>query len=205
MFDSDLIYTEIPMSKIVKVLAAVSMLAATPLMAQVGSLSDGSLMESKPSAPPRPPVPENVTSEIIGDWDLRCTTEGPDPKPCVLYQTLVDEENFPIIEVEVAKLPEGGTIAAQATFIAPLQTLLGTGLGIAVDGVLLQRVPFVFCHGGGCIARMNLSPIEVKALKEGTEGVAVIFHALSPDKPVNVRLSLNGMTKAYDKTNPVSQ
>jgi invasion protein IalB len=52
---------------------------------------------------------------------------------------------------------------------------------------------------------MNLSPIEVKALKDGTEGVAVIFHALAPEKPVNVRFSLNGMTKAYDKANPVSQ
>lgn len=205
MFDSDLIYTEIPMSKIVKVLAAVSMLAATPLMAQVGSLSDGSLMESKPSAPPRPPVPENVTSEIIGDWDLRCTKEGPDPKPCLLYQTLVDSENFPVLEVEMVKLPEGGTVAAQATFIAPLQTLLSTGLGIAVDGVLLQRVPFVFCHQAGCIARVNLSPIEVKALKDGQEGVVVLVHALNPEKPVNVRLSLNGMTSAYDKANPVSQ
>ncbi|GAA6165281.1 hypothetical protein NBRC116590_29850 [Pelagimonas sp. KU-00592-HH] len=205
MFDSDLIYTEIPMSKIVKILAAVSMLAATPLMAQVGSLSDGSLMESKPAAPPRPPVPENVTSEIIGDWDLRCSKEGPDPKPCVLYQTLVDQENYPIIEVELAKMPEGGTVAAQATFIAPLQTLLGAGLGIAVDGVLVQRVPFIFCHGGGCIARMSLSPIEVKALKEGTEGVAVIYHALTPEKPVQVRLSLTGITKAYDRATPVPQ
>lgn len=191
------------MSKLAKPLIAAALFSlAAPLSAQVGSLSDGSLMETKPNAPVTAPK-EEFTSEKIGAWDLQCAKNGPEPRPCRMYQLLTDDENTPVIEMTMFGLPEGAPAAAGATFVAPLNTLLTAQLSVALDGTLAQRVPFQVCYEAGCVARMFLSPIELQAFQKGSEATVSLVPALAPDQVVTVKMSLDGFADAFEKAKPV--
>ena len=124
------------MSKLRFLIAAMAAtLLTTPLSAQVGSLSDGSLMDDQSSSAAQP-AEEEFTREVIGDWALECATTGPEPRPCRMHQVLKDQTGSAVAEVTMYRLPEGAPAAAGATFIVPLQTLLPQQLTLALDGVL---------------------------------------------------------------------
>jgi invasion protein IalB len=191
------------MSKLATPLIAAAFVAlAAPLSAQVGSLSDGSLMESKPAAPVTSPK-EEFTSETIGAWDLQCAKNGPEPRPCRMYQLLTDDQDTPVIEMTMFGLPEGAPAAAGATFVAPLNTLLTAQLSVSLDGVLVQRVPFQVCYEAGCIARMFLSPIELQAFQNGEKATVSLVPALAPDQVVSVDMKLEGFADGFGRTKPV--
>ncbi|MDV4144235.1 MULTISPECIES: invasion associated locus B family protein [Shimia] len=193
------------MSKHVKPLFAAALIAlAAPLSAQVGSLSDGSIMEGQAAAPAAKPG-EEVSSEKIGAWDLQCAKTGPEPRPCRMYQLLTDSEDTPVIEMTMYRLPEGAPAAAGATFVAPLNTLLTAQLAVAIDGVLVQRVPFTLCYEAGCVARMFMSPIEVQAFQNGKSSTVSLVPALAPDQVVSVEMKLDGLKASFEKANPVNQ
>ncbi len=174
---------------------------AAPISAQVGSLSDGSLMEGKPAAPITAPK-EEFTSEKIGAWDLQCSKQGPEPRPCRMYQLLTDQEGTPVIEMTMYRLPEGAPAAGGATFIAPLNTLLTAQLSVAIDGVLAQRVPFQLCYEAGCVARMFMSPIELQAFQNGETATVSLVPALAADQVVSVEMNLDGLKEAFEKATP---
>ena len=184
--------------------AAAATLLTTPLLAQVGSLADGSLMEGSNNAAPQA-TDEEVTSEIIGDWDLQCAITGPEPRPCRMYQLLKDPQGNAVAEVTMYRLPDGAPAAAGATFIVPLQTLLPQQLTLALDGVLASRVPYTYCTQIGCLARMGLSAIEAEAYKNGQNVTVSLVPAVAPDQVVSVNMSLNGFKEAYEKSIPVNQ
>ena len=184
--------------------AAAATLLTTPLLAQVGSLADGSLMEGSNNAAPQA-TDEEVTSEIIGDWDLQCAITGPEPRPCRMYQLLKDPQGPAVAEVTMYRLPEGAPAAAGATFIVPLQTLLPQQLTLALDGVLASRVPYTYCTQIGCLARMGLSAIEAEAYKNGQNVTVSLVPAVAPDQVVSVNMSLKGFKEAYEKSTPVNQ
>ncbi|KPA22546.1 Invasion associated locus B (IalB) protein [Shimia sp. SK013] len=187
--------------------AAVFAVFSGPAFAQVGSLSDGSLsvgqkVEQAPQAPTG--TAADVTSVIHGDWDLQCAKDGPEPRPCRLYQLMKDQNGSPLSEITLFKLPvPDGTAVAGATIIVPLETLLPTQLTITVDGVNAQRYPFAFCNQVGCISRVGLTEEDIAALKAGTEASIVIVPAAAPDQIVTVTMSLKGFTNAFDNAVPV--
>ncbi len=193
------------MSKLVKPLFAAALIAmAAPLSAQVGSLADGSLMEGKPAAPATA-ANDEVSSEKVGAWDLQCAKTGPEPRPCRMYQLLTDQEDTPVIEMTMYRLPEGAPAAAGATFVAPLNTLLTAQLSVSIDGVLVQRVPFTLCYEAGCVARMFMSPIEAQAFQNGKSSTVSLVPALAPDQVVTVEMNLDGLKDAFEKAHPVKQ
>jgi invasion protein IalB len=182
-------------------------LIAGPTLAQgVPSLADGSLAMGEAvseAAQPQSPaqLEENVSSEIIGDWDLQCATTGPEPRPCRLYQLMRDDTGNPVSEVTLFSLPVAeGEAVAGATVIVPLETLLTTQLTMSVDGKTTRRYPFAFCNQLGCIARIGLSAEDINNFKNGNKAVLSIVPALSPTQSVNVNMSLTGFTKAFDKS-----
>ncbi len=187
--------------------AALFAASAAPSLAQVGSLSDGSLamgqkVEAVPQATPTNTAAD-ATSEIHGDWDLQCAKEGAEPRPCRLYQLMKDQSGNPISEVTIFKLPapEGDAVAG-ATIIVPLETLLPAQLTIAVDGENAQRYPFAFCNQVGCVSRIGLTAADIEGLKAGSMAAIVIVPAAAPDQVVNVTMSLKGFTSAIDKAGP---
>ncbi|WP_175556950.1 invasion associated locus B family protein [Shimia gijangensis] len=183
--------------------AASVMLLAAPLSAQVGSLSDGSLLNTQPSTSEGVASGDDTTSEIIGDWDLQCARTGPEPRPCRMYQLLKDNNGNSIAEVTVYRLPAGAPAAAGATFVVPLQTLLPQQLTLALDGVPANRIPYAYCLQIGCLARMGLSALEAEAYKGGNNVTVSLVPALAPDQVVTVNMSLKGFKEAYEKSNPV--
>lgn len=182
--------------------AATVMLLAAPLSAQVGSLSDGSILDGQ-SATEEVARGDDTVSEIIGDWDLQCARTGPEPRPCRMYQLLKDNNGTAIAEVTMYRLPAGSTAAAGATFIVPLQTLLTQQLTLALDGVQANRIPYAYCLEIGCLARMGISAIEAEAYKGGNNITVSLVPALAPDQIVTVNMSLKGFKEAYEKANPV--
>lgn len=198
------------MSKFNRLFAAAALVAfAAPALAQVGSLSNGTLsmgqqVEAAPQPASTPSTAADVTSEIHGSWDLQCAKEGAEPRPCRLYQMMNDQNGNPISEITLFKLPtpEGDAIAG-ATIIVPLETLLPAQMTINVDGENAQRYPFAFCNQVGCIARIGLSAANIDAFKSGSTASIVIVPAIAPDQVVNVTMSLSGFTAAFDKAAPV--
>lgn len=197
------------MPKFSHLLAAAVLAASTmPSLAQVGSLSDGSLSMGQKVETPQPTTPTtaaaDVTAEQHGDWELQCASEGDEPRPCRLYQLMNDQSGNPISEVTIFKLPAPeGTAVAGATILVPLETLLPAQLTIAVDGENAQRYPFAFCNQVGCVSRLGLTAEDIEALKTGNSASIVIVPAAAPDQVVTVTMSLKGFTSAFDKAGPV--
>ncbi|MBO6897212.1 MAG: invasion associated locus B family protein [Shimia sp.] len=195
------------MQKISFFAAAVTLaVMAGPSFSQgVPSLADGSLAMGEAvneAAQPITPaqLEENVSSEIIGDWDLQCATTGPEPRPCRMYQLMRDDTGNPVSEVTLFSLPVAeGEAVAGATVIVPLETLLTAQLTMSVDGKTTRRYPFAFCNQLGCIARIGLSAEDISNFKSGNIAVLNIVPALAPTQSVNVNMSLSGFTKAFEK------
>lgn len=184
--------------------AAVLAVSSGSVFAQVGSLADGTLSVGQKVDQAPQGTSADATSVIHGDWDLQCAKEGPEPRPCRMYQLMKDQNGQPLSEVTLFKLPTpDGTAVAGATIIVPLETLLPAQLTLTVDGQNAQRYPFAFCNQVGCISRIGLTEEDVTALKAGTQASIVIVPAAAPDQIVSVTMSLNGFTTAYDKAVPV--
>ncbi len=180
------------------VAAAVALFFAAPLYAQVGSLSDGSLLDGQ-----APATGPQMTSEKIGDWDLQCEAEGPEPRPCTMHQVLTDDQGSPVIKVAMYRLPEGAKAAAAFTFVVPHMTYLPPQLTLGLDGVMANRIPYEYCNPVGCLAQMGISGIEAEAYKNGKKYTVTLASIMAPDQPITLEMSLDGFKEAYEKAAPV--
>ena len=143
--------------------------------------------------------PEIYIRETHGDWQVRClrAPEGQED-PCQMYQRLADQQGNPTADVNIFTLPEGGEIAAGATILTPLQTLLTAQVRMAVDGGQPKSYPFSFCDANGCYSRMGFTQADVDALKRGASATVIVVPALAPDQEAQMRMSLSGFTAALD-------
>lgn len=144
-------------------------------------------------------VGETYVAATFGDWAQRCQTapEGQEDA-CNLYQLLTDENDAPVAEFSLFRLPEGSRAVAGATIVAPLETLLTQQLTLSVDNGEARRYPFSFCNAGGCIARIGLTQPEVDQFKLGSAATLRLVPAAAPNDEVILTLSLNGFTAAYN-------
>jgi invasion protein IalB len=149
---------------------------------------------------------ETYVKETFGDWALRCIVVAEGEDPCQMYQLLEDQNGQAIAEFTMFRLPEGGEARAGATIVVPLETSLQEQLLIKVDEGSARRYPFAFCNAIGCYARIGLTAEDVDAYKRGSQAVLSIVPALAPDqRRVNVTLSLNGFTAAFDQASVLNQ
>jgi len=151
-------------------------------------------------------VGQPYTSEVIGDWEIRCikAEEGKED-PCQLYQLLDDGQGAPVAEFSLFRLPEGGQAQAGATVVVPLETSLPQQLTITVDGAEARRYPYAFCNTVGCYARIGLTAEDVLRFKRGNAAQIVIVPALAQDQKVELSLSLKGFTAAFEKASIIQQ
>jgi invasion protein IalB len=147
-----------------------------------------------------PAVGQSYISETIGDWDIRCVKTEDGNDPCQMYQLMSDGEGTPVAEISIFRLPPGGRAEAGATIIVPLETSLPQQLTIQVDATTARRYPFAFCNPIGCYSRVGLVGEEVAAFKRGNAATLSIVPALAPDQKVELIMSLNGFTAAFDNT-----
>lgn len=130
-----------------------------------------------------------------GDWELRCIKAPEGQKdPCQLYQLLEDQQGNSVAEINLFSLPEGDNLAAGATIVTPLQTLLTKNVLMSVDGGQAKVYPFTFCTEIGCFARVGFTSGDVASFKAGNAAKIVVVPAQAPDQTVDLTMSLKGFT-----------
>tara|TARA_R110002124_G_scaffold11597_16_gene55322 strand:+ start:24064 stop:24771 length:708 start_codon:yes stop_codon:yes gene_type:complete len=152
-----------------------------------------------------PGLGDAYVREQTGDWQIQCVKmEDPTQEPCQMYQLLRGDENNPVAEVIIEKLPPGGQVAAGATIAVPHGTALSKDLRVAVDSSQGKVYRYAFCDQGGCYARIGLLPADVAAFKKGNVATVTIFPFEAQDKPVELSLSLAGFTASYESTGVIA-
>ncbi|MCC6519657.1 MAG: invasion associated locus B family protein [Tabrizicola sp.] len=201
------------MSKMAKTtstaLALILALTTAPVMAQTTE-------EAAPAADAATTTPEYPTGQEVGapadgpgssytaatfeTWEQKCVRTEIGVDPCQLYLLLKDKTGNSVAEFTIFNLPKGseGPAVAGATFVAPLETLLPTGMTMQIDGGKGKAYPFTFCTQIGCVARIGFTAEEITALKSGGNGVITIVPFVAPNEKVELTLSLKGFTAGYD-------
>ena len=85
-----------------------------------------------------------------GDWTIRCITEtNGKPDKCEIQQLLFLNEDTPIAEISLFKLPAGEIAIAAANVMVPLETLLTNKFRFAFSKELVKEFPYSFCNKNG--------------------------------------------------------
>lgn len=148
---------------------------------------------------------QDVAGSGIGDtyvaasfeaWEQRCVRTQNGIDPCQLYMLLKDGEGNNVAELTVFSLPKGseGPAVAGATFIAPLETLLTSGMMLQIDAGAPKAYPFTFCTQIGCVARLGFTAEEVAQMKKGANAKITIVPFVAPNERVELNASLKGFT-----------
>ena len=138
-----------------------------------------------------------------GDWNVRCITGNPgEIDKCEIQQLLFLNENTPIADISIFKLPEGDRAIAAANVMVPLETLLTKKFRFAFSEDSVKEFPYSFCNQNGCLVRMGLLEEDIEAMKKGASSELSITHISSPEASINLNLSLNGFTAAFDVIRP---
>ena len=140
-------------------------------------------------------------------WEQRCVRTEAGVDPCQLYMLLKDGDGNSVAEFTMFGLPAGteGPAVAGATFIAPLETLLTTGMTLQVDTDKPRAYPFTFCAAIGCVSRLGFTAEEVAQMKKGANAVINIVPFVAPDQKVALTISLKGFTAGLDAVNAANE
>lgn len=138
-------------------------------------------------------------ADEYGDWEMRCISapEG-QPDPCQLYQLLADQDGNAVAEFNLFDVPDEGDLAAGATIVTPLDTLLTGQLRLAVDSSQPRVYPFSFCQAIGCFVRLGLSNADLAAFRAGNSATIAIVPLPAPDQVVALTMSLSGFTAGLE-------
>ena len=138
-----------------------------------------------------------------GDWNVRCITGNPGKADrCEIQQLLFINENTPIADISIFKLPAGEIAVAAANVMVPLETLLTKKFRIAFSEESKKEFPYSFCNKNGCLVRMGLLEEDIEAMKKGASSEISITHISKPDSAINLSLSLDGFTAAFEIIKP---
>ena len=126
-------------------------------------------------------------------WEQRCVRTESGVDPCQLYKLLKDAQGNNVAEFTMFGLPAGSTgpAVAGATFIAPLETLLTSGMRLQIDEGASKVYPFTFCAAAWLRRPPGLHRRRGRAMKTGANAVD---HASSPSSPP-IRTSLVGVAE----------
>ena len=145
-----------------------------------------------------PPVGATYDVQKIKDWSVRCVKTENGNDPCRLHQLLRDAQGTPVAEINFFTVPEGGPVAAGASVVTPLETLLTEQVRLSVDAGKALVYPFRFCIQTGCISRMGFTPDELEQFKRGANARIIIVPANAPDAEVVLEISLSGFTAGFE-------
>ena len=139
-----------------------------------------------------------------GDWNVRCITGNPgENDKCEIQQLLFLNENTPIADISIFKLPDGEVAVAAANVMVPLETLLTKKFRFAFSEKLVKEFQYSFCNQDGCLVRMGLLEEDIAAMKKGSSSELSITHISRPETSINLDLSLSGFTAAFDALRPL--
>jgi invasion protein IalB len=147
------------------------------------------------------PTPEiyEIVRDTFNDWEVRC---APDGDECFIYQLALDEDENPVAEFSLVRLPEGSEAVAAATVVTPLGTLLPAGLVLQINDGEARQYPFTFCSQVGCFAQLAFTQATVASMQRGRVAQLTLASIAAPNDPVELELSLIGFTAAYNSLSP---
>jgi invasion protein IalB len=138
-----------------------------------------------------------------GDWNVRCITGNPgEIDRCEIQQLIFLSENSPVADISIFKLPEGEIAVAAANVMVPLETLLTKKFRIAFSEGVVKEFNYSFCNQNGCLVRMGLLQEDIEAMKKGSSSELSITHISNPEASINLSLSLDGFSAAFDAIRP---
>jgi invasion protein IalB len=142
---------------------------------------------------------EPYIKERIEDWNLKCIEPLNSIERCEANQIIFNQEQQPVAEISIFKLPQGQVAAAAATIIVPLETILNEGLILEMLDLEPKKYQFKFCNSIGCYSQIGLTAEELEALK--SKGKASIFlkHLSSGDQQIIIPISLSGFKTTFSK------
>ena len=185
-------------------LGALALLIAASAAAQQPVPLESVPLETQPlqpqpydAQPYQAPAGNPTVRATHGDWEIRCVTEA----DCVMTQLHRRSEQtadavFTIVKPQGLTGADGTAIEAFAEIVVPLGVYLPGGLGLKVDQQPARAAPFERCIEEGCVVRAPISAAMLAQLKQGGTAYLVIFGG--PEKPVQIPISLNGFTAAFN-------
>ena len=169
---------------------------------------DAELQETTDDTAGKVPVGEGESPEAAdpateeaeyGNWTVTCVDMGDGSKTCGMHQALFSDQDTNVARIEVFPVSDEPPFAAGATIFTPLGTYLPPAVTLKVDRLDAKNYPFIYCFEEGCVSRFGLTPDEIRDMKIGINMVMTIFNIASPvDEAINLNVSLNGFTKAFD-------
>ncbi len=138
-----------------------------------------------------------------GDWNVRCITGNlGEVDKCEIQQLLFLNENTPIADISIFKLPDNQIAVAAANVMVPLETLLTKKFRVAFSKEIVKEFQYSFCNQNGCLVRMGLLEEDIEAMKKGSTSEISITHISKPESSINLTLSLSGFIAAFDAIRP---
>ena len=191
----------LPLAKLVKLFLICNFFLFTNILPVVSQEASG-LSLGKPLESIREPG-EIYLAGNKGDWNVRCITGNPgDIDKCEIQQLIYLNENTPIADISIFKLNPGEIAVAAANVMVPLETLLTKKFRVAFSEDNVKEFPYSFCNNNGCLIRMGLKEEDIEAMKKGSASNLSITHISDPNAAINLNLSLNGFTAAYEIIKP---
>ena len=191
----------LPLAKIVKLFLFCNFFLISSIVPVVSQEASG-LSLGKPLESIRDPG-EIYLAGTKGDWNVRCITGNPgEIDKCEIQQLIFLDENTPIADISLFKLPDGEMAVAAANVMVPLETLLTKNFRFAFSDNIVKEFQYSFCNKNGCLVRMGLLQEDIEAMKKGSYSQLSITHISSPEATINLSLSLDGFTAAFDTLRP---
>ncbi len=131
------------------------------------------------------------------DWQKLCIATEEGEHPCHIYQLISDENGHPTAEFALFKLNDEEGVAAVATILTPLETLLPAELSYSIDDEDSVDYPFSWCDKRGCYVRIAFTDDDVFSMKKGRKGQFQIESISAPGKPIVLIVSFSGFTAAF--------
>ena len=191
----------LPLAKLVKLFLICNLFLITNILPVVSQEASG-LSLGKPLETIREPG-EVYLAGNKGDWNVRCITgNAGEIDKCEIQQLLFLDENTPVVDISIFKLPAGERAVAAANVMVPLETLLTKKFRFAFSENSVKEFPYSFCNRNGCLVRMGLLEEDIEAMKKGSISELSITHISSPEASINLSLSLTGFTAAFETIRP---
>lgn len=134
-----------------------------------------------------------------GSWQLRCgQPPGARQEKCALVQS-VKAEDRPNVSLTVIFLRSFDGQKKLLRVVAPLGTLLPTGIGLKIDNVDVGNAPFLKCGQDGCVTEINVTDDVMNRMKTGKNAVFIIFQ--TPEFGIGVPISLPGFSEGMSSLN----
>jgi invasion protein IalB len=191
-------------------LAALAAAAALTAGAAAAQQQDGQAQQQDGQAQPQAeaPAPSPSPNQLVetathGDWTIVCLNGD---KPCVMRQT-GQAEGQDVMEMTVRRIEaqqtQQGTVEAVMDVRVPLGVLLREGVSLRIDEGEAQRGAYTICVPDGCLMREPLPNNFINLLKKGaTANVGMVLARNGQAQNLEVPISLNGFTAAYNSLEP---